>query len=612
MVNTGKPSQGCLTCRRRRVKCDEGKPDCNRCIKLKIDCEWKDEWSSMLRRQEKWAAKKVVQRVERVQKKRDLEERRTQSASPAPSQPRPFLVNAVSLPSQPQIGPEVFAINLFYSDYSFTAASCPFLYLVQPLYMREDSPSCLHSIVPAVALASAAKQQRRHDLMAAAHEHYGTALRKLVHCLADPEIAKQDATLITVFLLGLYEFISADCFPDKPAPYLTHGPGRLALLRLRGRDQFNSRDGRNIFIILYHEQLISSLLGNGEPLDESPFWLHDACDLSPIVSLQLLMHDITCFVTRCRTGLKQWKSKSVLFTSLLRTGLSLSKLASSMLDLFQSESTIENDTMKYYAQADARRVYAPTNVNRGRSTSPPQERFPNADMLEQDVKNRCLLIWWPRNVPVAKVSVSLKDSSNTASEVNAEVSFYLNVTRALASNLTRALHLHLLKALLDILPHVSSAEAMPTEYGGELNLYAAEWQASVQQNVIDICNDIPSALGEVDHTGRRLATPLSGSSFRAYLQLFPLLTALEASRDFPAGHKLTTERLKYIGDIVGIGMANQMANMANIPEASRGDSPRSDAESGRTPRASPTPQQAFSPLATSMDSHVYPANIAIR
>ena len=160
----------------------------------------------MLRRQEKWAAKKVVQRVERVQKKRDLEQRRTESTSPAPLQPRlASLVNAASLPSQPQIGPEVYAINLFYSDYSFTAAACPFLYLVQPLYMREDSPSCLHSVVPAVALASAAKQQGRHDLMAAAHEHYGTALRKLVHCLADPEIARKDATLITVFLLGLYE-----------------------------------------------------------------------------------------------------------------------------------------------------------------------------------------------------------------------------------------------------------------------------------------------------------------------------------------------------------------------------------------------------------------------
>ncbi|KAK4244990.1 fungal transcriptional regulatory-like protein [Corynascus novoguineensis] len=30
---------GCLTCRRRRIKCDEGKPTCNNCIKSKRDCE---------------------------------------------------------------------------------------------------------------------------------------------------------------------------------------------------------------------------------------------------------------------------------------------------------------------------------------------------------------------------------------------------------------------------------------------------------------------------------------------------------------------------------------------------------------------------------------------
>ncbi|KAL2258506.1 hypothetical protein VTK26DRAFT_8160 [Humicola hyalothermophila] len=30
---------GCLTCRRRRIKCDEGKPTCNNCIKSKRECE---------------------------------------------------------------------------------------------------------------------------------------------------------------------------------------------------------------------------------------------------------------------------------------------------------------------------------------------------------------------------------------------------------------------------------------------------------------------------------------------------------------------------------------------------------------------------------------------
>lgn len=29
---------GCQTCRTRRIKCDEGKPECNNCIKSKRNC----------------------------------------------------------------------------------------------------------------------------------------------------------------------------------------------------------------------------------------------------------------------------------------------------------------------------------------------------------------------------------------------------------------------------------------------------------------------------------------------------------------------------------------------------------------------------------------------
>lgn len=31
---------GCLTCRRRKKKCDETKPQCKACVRLKLECEW--------------------------------------------------------------------------------------------------------------------------------------------------------------------------------------------------------------------------------------------------------------------------------------------------------------------------------------------------------------------------------------------------------------------------------------------------------------------------------------------------------------------------------------------------------------------------------------------
>jgi hypothetical protein len=155
----------------------------------------------MVRHQEQWAQKKVSQRVAKVQSLREERSRQT------PVTLIDFL-NRDFFANQPQIRPEVYATDRFYSDYAFAAATCPFLYRVQPLYDSEKAAKatgCLHSIVPAVALASEAKRNRRHDLMQEASQHYGRTLRRLSKCLANPDDAKNDATLLTIFLLGLYE-----------------------------------------------------------------------------------------------------------------------------------------------------------------------------------------------------------------------------------------------------------------------------------------------------------------------------------------------------------------------------------------------------------------------
>lgn len=42
--------EGCLTCRKRKVKCDEAKPRCSRCIRLERVCVWSDELQAYPRR----------------------------------------------------------------------------------------------------------------------------------------------------------------------------------------------------------------------------------------------------------------------------------------------------------------------------------------------------------------------------------------------------------------------------------------------------------------------------------------------------------------------------------------------------------------------------------
>lgn len=38
MVNTGRPSRGCQTCKDKRIKCDLGQPECNRCLRTGRKC----------------------------------------------------------------------------------------------------------------------------------------------------------------------------------------------------------------------------------------------------------------------------------------------------------------------------------------------------------------------------------------------------------------------------------------------------------------------------------------------------------------------------------------------------------------------------------------------
>jgi hypothetical protein len=281
------------------------------------------------------------------------------------------------------------------------------------------------------------------------------------------------------------------------------------------------------------------------------------------------------------------------------------------MDMYQTGDISDNDTIKYYEQADARRFYASSNTE----TNPSKQRArKNTPALPEEVLEKCFMIWWPRDFSIAKVSEKVaREASKRPDAASApdEIDLYLSVTRALASNISRATYIHLLQIILEILPRVPYAEGIPG-FGSvaDVKNMTAKWKSTVKQLTIDICRDIPYALGEVDEHGTQLPIPLAGSSFRAYLQLFPLLTGLGATRKSPECQTLVKGRLTYIGDVLGIGMAKQMAAMAHIT---------ADIEMQRTP----TPEYDFSSSVSSIDSpprlsmtpsldHMRPVRIAIR
>lgn len=173
----------------------------------------------MFRQQDDWAGQLVERRVRQSQLRRgDISKSDVQRA-PSKACPKPkqqLARNAIGnlalerpLSKQITIDMENAALHRFYLEYAYTSGTCPFLYLVEPLYEEVSTPTCLHSAVHAISMATMARQTRRHEIMAKAEGWYGKTLRDLATALSQSDAAKHDGTILTVALLGLYEVSSA-------------------------------------------------------------------------------------------------------------------------------------------------------------------------------------------------------------------------------------------------------------------------------------------------------------------------------------------------------------------------------------------------------------------
>ena len=134
------------------------------------------------------------------------------------------------------------------------------------LYDELPRDCALSSIIVALGIAGLSRFQHAPSLVRLSRAKYAVALRSVNMALQDPESAKRDQTLIAIMLLGVYEASSPILRHDYPqltigqvttsktqrsiTYYTKHIRGALALLRLRGKEQFYSPMGCQIFVLL--------------------------------------------------------------------------------------------------------------------------------------------------------------------------------------------------------------------------------------------------------------------------------------------------------------------------------------------------------------------------
>lgn len=184
---------GCLTCRKRKVKCDELKPNCAKCQRLQRPCVWSEDLDGSPLSQSPGAHQYLLGAV-----------------SSCTGSGREFL----NRPSGQRFVlefPNVDRATIPYIHH-FITFCCRFLVYPNdsegnPLQeelvpLAVQNPALLHAMA-AVAAGHLSRGQNHHQISAA--KHYSMALRGLTATLSDPITAKSDATLGACLLLCVYE-----------------------------------------------------------------------------------------------------------------------------------------------------------------------------------------------------------------------------------------------------------------------------------------------------------------------------------------------------------------------------------------------------------------------
>lgn len=249
MVNTGKPSGGCKQCLARRIKCDETKPACLRCLRSKRECPgYRDPFEFKIRDETQSTIRKFKRAHLVVEKEQVLREAGVVDDGDVDFRSEPdaerededvkadveswtsgyFNRRGSGSPTSPTSSEESFAV--IHKDFITSLvtpteqqATC---YLLSDYVLISDSPGgrrgyfkfaykmltrptkparCLLSAFKAVSFVALASRPGAGHLVIEAESHYSKALREVTRAIQDPVQVQRDDTLAAVLLLAFYE-----------------------------------------------------------------------------------------------------------------------------------------------------------------------------------------------------------------------------------------------------------------------------------------------------------------------------------------------------------------------------------------------------------------------
>ncbi|KAJ5373600.1 hypothetical protein N7517_005606 [Penicillium concentricum] len=317
-----KLKSGCMTCKVRRVKCDEEKPHCRRCISTGRKCDgyahppFAVEVLKSCHNDDSCRQRLVKCDIIGPGSSSHLFE-----SHPLDEVTIPYTHLSERTDGFPILSGRNFPLTYPLAE-SWNTHFMPFVIsnfrlsfkMAKSIYntfpdvlSKAEEKSALYQACNAVAYAYVANITRTSKATSDRAKAYGFALMALRSAVQDSQLYKNDNTLLAIWLLGLYELLLGAQNGTDPVTtpgWHIHNQVLSELIRLRGSEQFTTRKGRNLFIIIFNNVATQALMSGQECKEASTWFLlfHKYCEPSEYAMLRacIFSHHSASICSRAR------------------------------------------------------------------------------------------------------------------------------------------------------------------------------------------------------------------------------------------------------------------------------------------------------------------------
>ncbi|KAE8554647.1 hypothetical protein TMatcc_005795 [Talaromyces marneffei ATCC 18224] len=302
MPNIGRPSRDCNSCRKRRIKCDLKYPECGQCLRKRWSCSGYRKDSDVLFRtetlisfpdnQSKDRRKKQIQQIQQrengvsFKKQEDFD---SSAKGLSPYRKQIMIHDQLSENWDNHFIPLALAGLRISADMPLTMLNA-----ISNIISQNDHESPLYKALNAVGYTFLARTNPSKNTLAQRIKAYRNALTAVNSTLRDSQKCRTNTTLLTVWVLGLYEFLA----DPTNAGWHIHSQGLINLFRLRGSENYATEDGRYLYLLFFNSFQIQAIrTGEESYITESITLIHeiaDHCNSSEYLPLRTCIFTYHC------------------------------------------------------------------------------------------------------------------------------------------------------------------------------------------------------------------------------------------------------------------------------------------------------------------------------